>query len=125
MNNLTESTFLIYAMNCYDNPSCHDISEFEEDLKRFQYLRKLFNRYSQFGELRERLILNHLIILYNVFGLNASNMLFMKLDGYHEYLKPFTDYLKYTTDYIEYDGNRILSESIKSDLLIENALGKI
>jgi hypothetical protein len=125
MNNLTESTFLIYAMNCYDNPSCHDISEFEEDLKRFQYLRKLFNRYSQFGELRERLILNHLIILYNVFGLNASNMLFMKLDGYHEYLKPFTDYLKYTTEYIEYDGNRILSESIKSDLLIENALGKI
>jgi hypothetical protein len=112
-------------MNCYDNPSCHDISEFEEDLKRFQYLRKLFNRYSQFGELRERLILNHLIILYNVFGLNASNMLFMKLDGYHEYLKPFTDYLKYTTEYIEYDGSRILSESIKSDLLIENALGKI
>jgi hypothetical protein len=125
MNHLTESTFLLYAMNCYDNPSCHDVAEFEEDLKRFQYIRKLLNRYSQFGELRERLILNHLIILYNVFGLTTSNMLYMKLEGYHEYLKPFIDYLNYTTDYIEYNGNKILSESIRSDLLIENTLRKI
>lgn len=122
---LSEPTFIVYAMNCYDNPSCHTITEFEEDLKRFQYLRKLFNRYKQFGELRERLILNHLIVLYNMFGHKATNMLFMKLDGYHEYLKPFIDYLNYTTEHIEYDGKIIDTTIIKTDLLIENTLRRI
>ena len=122
---LTETTFTIYAMNCYDNPSCYDVVEFEEDLKRFQYLQRLFGRYKQFGELRERLILNHLIVLYNVFGHNATNMLFFRLEGYHEYLKPFVDYLKYTPEFIEYDGKKIIAKRIKSDLLIENTLGRI
>lgn len=112
-------------MNCYDNPSCHDIAEFEEDIKRFQYLAKLFKRYKQFGDLRERLILNHLIVLYNVFGLRTSNMLYMKLEGYHEYLKPFLDYLNYTTEYIEYEGKIFKSKSIRSDLTIENTLRRI
>lgn len=112
-------------MNCYDNPACHEVSEFEEDLKRFQYLRKLFNRYVQFGELRERLILNHLIVLYNVFGHRATNMLFFRLEGYHEYLKPFVDYLNYTPEYVEYDGIKIDTKRIKSDLLIENTLRRI
>lgn len=125
MTHLTESTFLLYAMNSYDNPSCHDIVEFEEDMKRFQYLRRLFNRYKQFGELRERLILNHLIILYNVFGHRATNMLFLRLEGYHEYLKPFVDYLNYMPEYAEYNGKRIDTSRIKSDLLIENALRRI
>jgi adenylate kinase family enzyme len=125
MNILTESTFLLYAMNSYDNPACHDIAEFEEDMKRFQYLRRLFNRYKQFGELRERLILNHLIVLYNVFGYRTTNMLFFRLEGYHEYLKPFVDYLNYTSEYVEYDGKRVDTAKIKSDLLIENALRRI
>lgn len=122
---LSESTFLLYAMNCYDNPSCHDVAEFEEDLKRFQYLRKLFSRYKQFGELRERLILNHLIVLYNVFGHKTTNMLFLKLEGYHEHLKPFVDYLNYTNEYIEYNGIVIETKRIRSDLLIENTLRRI
>jgi adenylate kinase family enzyme len=125
MTHLSEQTFLLYAMNSYDNRSCHDISEFEEDLKRFQYLRRLFNRYKQFGELKERLILNHLIVIFNVFGYRATNMLFFRLEGYHEYLKPFVDYLNYTTEYIEYDGKKIETKKIKSDLLIENLLRRI
>lgn len=125
MTCISESTFLLYAMNSYDNPSCHDIAEFEEDMKRFQYLRRLFNRYKQFGELRERLILNHLIVLYNVFGYRTTNMLFFRLDGYHEYLKPFVDYLNYTSQYVEYNGKKIDTSKIKSDLLIENALRRI
>lgn len=125
MNNLTEDTFILHAMNFYDNPSCLDITEFEEDIKRFQYLRKLFNRYKQFGELRERLILNHLIILYNLFGHNTTNMLYLKLEGYHEYLKPFIDYLNYTTEYVEYNGKIFLSSDIRNDLLIENTLRKL
>ena len=125
MTQISESTFLLYAMNSYENPSCHDIGEFEEDMKRFQYLRRLFNRYKQFGELRERLILNHLIVLYNVFGYRATNMLFFRLEGYHEYLKPFVDYLNYTTEYVEYEGKRVDTSKIKSDLLIENSLRRI
>lgn len=112
-------------MNSYDNPACHDVLEFEEDLKRFQYLRKLFNRYQQFGELRERLILNHLIVLYNVFGYQTTNMLFMKLDGYHEYLKPFIEYLRHMPEFIKYDDKILEAKAMKSELLIENILRKI
>jgi hypothetical protein len=125
MIRLGESTFLLYAAKHYDNPHCADIAEFEEDLKRFQYLRKLFGRYKQTGELKERLILNHLIILYNCFGLETTNMLFMKLDEYHEYLKPFVEYLNYMPEFIEYGNERTHSRHIKSDVFIEETLKEI
>ncbi len=125
MLRLEESTFLLYAAKHYDNPHCHDVSEFEEDLKRFQYLRKLFGRYKQFGDLKERLILNHLIIIYNCFGINATNMLFMKLDEYHEYLKPFVDYLNYLPERIEYNNAVINTSKIISDPQILEKLGEI
>ena len=119
---LGESTFLLYAAKHYDNPHCSDIVEFEEDLKRFQYLRKLFSRYKQTGDLKERLILNHLIILYNCFGVDATNMLFMKLDEYHEYLKPFVEYLNFMPIYIEYENKKIYGLHIQSDKVIEETL---
>ena len=122
---LRESTFLLYAAKHYDNPHCHDVSEFEEDLKRFQYLRKLFGRYKQFGDLKERLVLNHLIIIYNCFGTEATNMLFMKLDEYHEYLKPFVEYLNFMPDSIEYSGIVIYTNKIISDPIIAEKLGEI
>lgn len=122
---LGESTFLLYAAKHYDNPHCSDIAEFEEDLKRFQYLRKLFGRYKQTGELKERLILNHLIVLYNCFGLETTNMLFMKLDEYHECLKPFVEYLNFMPNFVEYDNERIHSRRIKSDEFIEETLKEI
>lgn len=119
---LGESTFLLYAAKHYDNPHCSDMVEFEEDLKRFQYLRKLFSRYKQTGDLKERLILNHLIILYNCFGSDATNMLFMKLDEYHDYLKPFVEYLNFMPTYIEYENKKIYSLYIQSDKVIEETL---
>jgi hypothetical protein len=122
---LEESTFLLYAAKYYDNPHCHDIAEFEEDLKRFQYLRKLFGRYRQFGDLKERLILNHLIIIYNCFGTNATNMLFMRLEEYHDYLKPFVEYLNYMPSVVEYNDIVINSNSIDADDLIKIKLGEI
>ena len=76
---LTEDNFLLFAMRSYDKASVVSITEFEEDLLRFKYLKKLLTRYYQNGDLKERLILNHLIILYNVFGKNATNMLFFKI----------------------------------------------
>ena len=122
---LTESTFLLYAMKYYENPHCTDISEFEEDLKRFQYLRKLFGRYREQRQLKERLILNHLIIIYNVFGPEATNMLFMKLQEYHEYLKPFVEYLNFMPEIITYEEITINKNSIDSDKLIEEVLKEI
>lgn len=119
---LTESTFTLFAMKHYDNPHCSDISEFEEDLKRFQYLRKLFGRYRQDDELKERLILNHLIIIYNVFGPSATSMLFMKLNEFHEYLRPFVEYLNFMPQVIEYDEVVLNKDSIDSDTRIAEVL---
>lgn len=77
---LNESNFLIYAMKQYDNPQCHSLGEFEEDLKKFLYLKKLITRYKKDNDLKERLILNHIIVLYNVFGQDTTRMLFYKID---------------------------------------------
>ena len=119
---LTESTFLLFASKHYDNPQCSDVSEFEEDLKRFQYLRKLFGRYRQDDDLKERLILNHLIIIYNVFGPEATNMLFMKLHEFHDCLKPFVEYLNYMPEIIKYDDVNLAAANIDSDESIEQIL---
>ena len=112
----------MFASKHYDNPQCSDISEFEEDLKRFQYLRKLFGRYRQDNDLKERLILNHLIIIYNVFGLEATNMLFMKLHEFHECLKPFVEYLNYMPQIIQYDDVTLSKDNIISDDLVAETL---
>jgi hypothetical protein len=77
---LSEDNFVLYAMHHYDNPQCHSIQEFDEDLKKFLYLKKLITRYKINSELRERLIINHIIVLYNVFGDAATKMLFYKID---------------------------------------------
>ena len=98
------------------------MSEFEEDMKRFQYLRKLFSRYKQDNDLKERLILNHLIVIYNVFGVDATNMLFLKLHEYHSYLKPFVEYLNFMPQVLQYDENIINKDSIIGDIFIEQKL---
>lgn len=77
---LTEETFLSYAMHSYDNPQCVTLEEFEEDLKRFIWVKKMLIRYKNGGELCERIILNHLIIIFNVFGDAATKMLFFRMD---------------------------------------------
>jgi hypothetical protein len=122
---LTESTFVLYAMKHYDNPQCTEITEFEEDMKRFQYLRKLFSRYRLDDDLKERLILNHLIVLYNVFGSQATNMLFMRLHEYHQYLKPFVEYLNFMPQVVAFDDIMINANSIDSDSAIVTRLKEI
>ena len=77
---LTEDNFLTYAMHHYDNSQCYSLEEFNDDLKRFLYLKKLFNRYKNECDLKENLILNHLVVIYNIFGDEATNMLFFKID---------------------------------------------
>lgn len=90
MDRLTDENFLIYAAKHYDNPHCHSTDEFLEDLKRIKYVKKLLTRYIDTKELKERLILNHLIVLNNVFGPpHLCRILYLKMRSYFEYLIPF------------------------------------
>lgn len=94
---LTEENFKLFAIKNYDNPQCHSLQEFEEDLTRIVYLKRLFRKYQRSNELRDRLILNHLITFYNVFGIEAaSRMLFYKMNkDLLPILKTFLVYLHY------------------------------
>lgn len=94
---LHEENFILYAAKHYDNPQCLDVDEFYDDLSRFKYIKRLFRKYQKSGILQERLILNHIIVIYNVFGIEAANrMIFYKIDEEHwPILKPFLTYLNY------------------------------
>lgn len=122
---LNEDSFMLYAAKCYDMSKAASSEEFNEDLKRFQYLKRLFKRYDEDNELRIRLILNHLIVLYNCFGPMSTNMLFMKLDGYHKYLKPFVLFLNYLPKTVSYDDVVINTSDISMDQKIVEELRKI
>lgn len=93
---LTTDNFMLFASKFYNNPQCTEVEEFYEDLQRFKYLKRLFRRYQQ-GDLQERLILNHLIVIYNVFGVKAANkMMFFKIEKEHwPALKTFLVFLNY------------------------------
>ena len=94
---LNDDNIVYFAMKNYSNPSCKNIEEFQEDFNRIKYVKRLFNRYEQSGVLRERLILNHIITIYNVFGVDASTrMLFNRLDErQYSILKTFLVYLNF------------------------------
>ena len=93
---LNEDVFTLFAARHYYNPTCIDAEEFHEDLKRFKYVKRLLNRYLDNGKLAERLIMNHLVILFNVFGYDAGlKMLEYKLEPKHwSVVNPFLIYLK-------------------------------
>mgnify|MGYP001578012161 CR=1 FL=1 len=91
---LTDDNFDLYGAKFYDNPQYFDNDEFKEDIKRFSYIKKAFIRYSEGFDIKERLLLNQIIIIYNLFGSAATEMLFFKTIGYHSYLKPFIVLLK-------------------------------
>ena len=81
---LTPENINMFAMKHYDNPSCVDEAEFLDDLKRFKYLKRLFRKYDTAKELKSRLIINHIIVLSNVFGVDAATtLLFFKIDRQH------------------------------------------
>ena len=96
-DDLNETNYNMFAMKHYDNPSCVDEAEFLDDLKRFRYLKRLFRKYDTSGELKMRLIINHIIILSNVFGVDASTtLLFFKIERNHwSLLKTFLVYLHF------------------------------
>ena len=94
---LTPENINMFAMKHYDNPLCVDEKEFLDDMKRFKYLKRLFRKYDTSGELKVRLIVNHIIILSNVFGVDATTtLLFFKIEVEHwSLLKTFLVYLHF------------------------------
>jgi hypothetical protein len=121
---IDNDNFILFAAKHYENPQCYDSDEFYDDLKRFKYIKRLFGKYEESGELRERLIVNHLIILYNVFGNIATNMLFYKLEGYHQYLVPFLVLLHRLPEKVNI-GKIIHTSDIQMDKNIVEVLRKI
>ena len=117
-DDLNDDTFLMYAMREYNNMQCTDIEEFYDDLKKIKYIKRLFNAYKNSGQLKERLILNHLIIFYNVFTLQAgTRILFYKIEkDFWPMLKTFLIYLDRMPDKIDsIRGEVILASDIQLD----------
>ncbi len=79
-NELNEDNFLLFAIKHYENPQSVTKEDFEKDLNHFKYIKRLLKRYKKSGELKTHLILNHFIILYNIFGEATTPMLFFKID---------------------------------------------
>lgn len=124
MDELTEENFLLFAAKHYW-PIHYSISEFNSDLKRIMYMKRLLKKYKKTGILAERLILNHLILLFNVFEptMAVNRMLFFKIDRiYYSELKTFLVYLDRMPEYIEINNTRIISSDIVIDLEIANIL---
>ena len=125
--NLTNDNIMIFAMKAYDKPNCI-MSEFKEDMKRFNYLKRLFKRYRKLGELREQLVLNHLVILYNVFGPEvATKLLFFQMskDDYSA-LKTYLLFLSCMPEKVKgIKGHDIISSEIPVDMAIAHTLREI
>lgn len=126
-DDLTSDNVMLYAVKAYDKPNMI-MSEFKEDMKRFNYLKRLFQRYRKLGELRERLIINHLVVLYNVFGIEVTTrLLFYKLSKEdYSALKTYLLFLNYMPERVRgIKGHDILSSDISVDMTIADTLRQI
>ena len=123
-DDLTNDNILLYAAKAYDKPNCI-MSEFKEDMKRFNYLKRLFKRYRKVGELREQLVLNHLVVICNVFGPEvATRILFFKMskDDFPA-LKTYLLFLSCMPERVKgIKGHDIISSEIPVDMTIADIL---
>lgn len=126
---LDESNALLYAAKFYDNPACFDTIEFYEDLNRFKYVKRLLNKYQESGELKERLILNHIIVLNNVFGTKAATrLLLLKCKTQYHLLMPFLIFLNMMPDFVQgigIENKTVRLSDVQMDTTIVDALRKL
>ena len=126
-DDLNEKNFLLYAMKEYDNPQCVQVEEFYDDLKKVKYIKRLFNQYLNEEVLKERLLLNHIIVFYNVFPVrSATRILFLKIEEeFWPILKTFLVYLSYMPEIIDsINGRSILSDDVQLDQHVVDRLRK-
>ena len=119
-NELNEDNFLLFAIKNYENPQAVTREDFDKDLNHFKYIKRLLKRYKNTGELKTHLLLNHFIILYNIFGEAATAMLFFKIEknlwscmkSFVIFLNKLPEYPKSTLHDVQVDIN-CLSELYK------------
>jgi len=127
MEQLNDDTVLLYAIKAYDKLN-YVKSEFEEDYKTFRYVKRLLQRYRATGELKENLILNHLSLIYNMFGIEpGTRLLFYKMDeADYSSLKTFLVFLNTMPDVIHgINGRDIRSSDLSVDMIVANILRTI
>ena len=121
-----DQNFMVFAAKAYDNPSCIDILEFNDDLNRIKYIKRLLNKHLEKNDLKERLILNHLVVLYNVFSPEPLTMMQdFKLREYMPQLKPILVILGYWPNVITgigSDKESIVDTDIQLDPIIVERL---
>ena len=125
---LTDNNFLLFCAQHYDNSRYVSTEEFVEDLNRIKYIKKLVTRYVESGDLKERLILNHIIILNNCFGPEAlCKILYLKLNTQMKYIKPFLILLNLLPENIFNVNDEIVIDTnlIEMDQFIVNKLRKV
>jgi hypothetical protein len=126
-DNLTNDNIMLYLVKAYDKPNCI-MSEFNDDMKRFNYLKRLFQRYRKYDELREQLVLNHLVVIYNVFGPEvAARALFFKMSKEdYSTLKTYLIFINCMPEKIRgVKGQDIISSDIPVDMKIAEVLRQI
>ena len=117
-NELNKDNFLLFSIQHYINPTSSTQEEFEEDLKRFKYVKRWLKKYHDSGTINSHLLLNHMIVIFNCWGDAALPMLFFKLDAcYWSYLKSFLIFLERIPDY-----PRTMLDEIEEDINIINTL---
>ena len=120
-NELNEDNFLLFAIKHYENPQAVTKDDFDKDLNHFKYIKRLLKRYKNTGELKEHLLINHFIILYNIFGEAATPMLFFKID--RDLWPPLKSFLIFLNRFPDYPRNQL--HDIKIDLSCLNILRKL
>ena len=126
-DDLSSDNVMLYAMKVYDKPNCI-MSEFKDDMKRFNYLKRLFRRYTKLGDVKERLIINRLVVLYNVFGVEAATrLLFYKMSkNDYSVLKTYLLFLSYMPAVVKgIKGHDIKSSEISVDMRVAEILRTI
>jgi hypothetical protein len=128
MIELNNDNFLMYAIKNYNNPGCRGVTDFNDDLKRLRYIKRLLGRYRLSGDVKERLVINHIVVFYNVFGVEAATrMLFYKIqeDLWPE-LKTFLVYLNFMPQtVIVSNGFKMPESEIPLDPVLVDILRKL
>lgn len=127
IDNVDDSNFMLFAAKHYINPGCVSDEEFLEDLSRIKNISRLLGKYEKSGVINERLILNHIIVLYNVFDATAlTRMLAYKLDEQLDKIKPFLVLIGLWPDIINGVGGKdIIGSDVAMDAIIIDKLRKI
>lgn len=122
---LSETNYELFAAKNYDAKRSSSFTEFQDDLKKVTYIKKLLIRYDENDDLQLRLLMNHIIVFMNCFGLAGAHMLFMRLPNHHNILRPILEFIGYMPDRVEFENIVINRLDITPDQNIVKELRKI